>query len=214
MLVLIGTPAYGCQIHIDYLNTIMSFIGSGLKLSTLCIGNESLITRARNNIVSYFNENKQYTHLLFLDADIGLPAHALAKLLEHNKDVVGVPVCLKGFSGERSVLNISEPLERQGDLTRVTKVGTGVLLLSRKAIDELVKNSEYFVKTNVSRGESFVNVKVYDVFKTGIYDGNYLSEDFYLCRKLIELGFDIFVDTSITTIHNGNYPFVYTKEMI
>ena len=47
----------------------------------------------------------------------------------------------------------------------------------------------------------------YDVFKVGVYDGEYLSEDFFFCRYLREMDYKILVDPSIPTRHNGNYVF-------
>ena len=44
----------------------------GLNIQTL--GQESLVTRARNTLVANFLDNKEATHLLFIDADIGFEA--------------------------------------------------------------------------------------------------------------------------------------------
>jgi len=35
------------------------------------IGNQSLVPKARNSLISHFHNNKQYTHLIFIDTDIG-----------------------------------------------------------------------------------------------------------------------------------------------
>jgi len=43
----------------------------------------------------------------------------------------------------------------------------------------------------------------YDVFRVGISNGEYLSEDFWVCKELIQLGYEILVDTSVYTRHNG-----------
>jgi hypothetical protein len=52
---LIGTPAYSGLAHIDFVNSILGFQRAGLAFDLMCIGNESLITRARNKIISYFH---------------------------------------------------------------------------------------------------------------------------------------------------------------
>jgi len=41
----------------------------------------------------------------------------------------------------------------------------------------------------------------------GVYDGEYLSEDYYVCRVLRELGFEVHVDVSCQTKHNGVFSF-------
>ena len=54
------------------------------------MGNESLITRARNTIVTMMLYQTDYvsTHLLFIDSDIGFSAENIQRLLQADKDVV------------------------------------------------------------------------------------------------------------------------------
>ena len=62
--------------------------GVGLKVQTM--GNESLITRARNTMVSMFLDDQDYigTHLLFIDADIGFVPQNIERLIRADKDIV------------------------------------------------------------------------------------------------------------------------------
>ena len=50
------------------------------------IGNESLITRARNTLVQLFMDG-DYTHLLFIDADLAFDPKAVLRMLEFDKDL-------------------------------------------------------------------------------------------------------------------------------
>ena len=56
----------------------------GLNIQTL--GQESLVTRARNTLVANFLDNDSFTHLLFIDADIGFEAKSLKRFLEYDKE--------------------------------------------------------------------------------------------------------------------------------
>lgn len=78
------------MLHIDALNSILSYHREGIPVSVMSISNESLITRARNTMISIFHTMKDFTHLLWLDADIGFPAPELAKLIRAQKDVIVV----------------------------------------------------------------------------------------------------------------------------
>ena len=62
--------------------------GVGMRIQTM--GNESLITRARNTIVSMMMDQQDFiaTHLLFIDADIGFQWKNIERLLCADKDVV------------------------------------------------------------------------------------------------------------------------------
>jgi len=204
-MLLIGTPAYNCWLHIDYHNTVMKLSGKMHPPPvTMLIGNESLITRARNKIISFFHSEKRFSHLLFLDADIGMQAEDILRMLAYEKDVVAAGVALKGLNPDGSpVLNYK--LLEQGLLVKAERVGTAVFLLSRKAVEVLIDQAPTYHE-DVSRGMS-TPWPQYDVFKVGVFDGEYLSEDYYACRTLRELGFDVYVDTSVQTVHNGNYPF-------
>ena len=66
--ILIGTPAYGGQVHTDYVKSILPLPSVGVNFNVAFVGNQSLITRARNEIFSMFvsNKPKAFSHLLFL----------------------------------------------------------------------------------------------------------------------------------------------------
>ena len=98
MSLLISTPAYAGMVHVDYVHSLLQFRKEGISFDLWSAGNESLITRARNRAVSYFYENREkYTHLMYLDADIRLPADGLRELLSYGKDVIGAAVPTSTF---------------------------------------------------------------------------------------------------------------------
>lgn len=211
--IFIGTPAYNSMVHTDYLHSIIDFNKHNLPITVMTIGNESLIPRGRNSVISYFHTMKQFSHLFFLDADIYLSFDGLSKLMSHEKDVIAAPVALKGFDmSGNPVYNTGKVLnEEKEDLVSVDRVGTAVMILSRKAtdalIDDAILNNEVYNPNPHSRGNA-KDVLHYNVFQTGVVDKDYDSEDFYICRKLINLGFKIYVDPTIRPRHNGNFVFM------
>lgn len=72
--VIIGTPCYGGMLGVPYfisnVDVINFYRTNNLSIKHCMIENESLVTRARNNIVKMFYEDKQYEYLFFIDADI------------------------------------------------------------------------------------------------------------------------------------------------
>ena len=57
------------------------------------MGNESLITRARNTLVAQFLDQcdknpEEHTHLMFIDADISFPAQSIKRMIDYDKDIV------------------------------------------------------------------------------------------------------------------------------
>ncbi|MGA8260695.1 MAG: hypothetical protein WB783_10825 [Arenicellales bacterium] len=204
---LVATPAYGGQVHVDYVHGLMDLFRHGVRFRLLTIGNESLITRARNTLISTFHRNRSYTHLLFLDGDVQLTGQGIQSLLSRNKPVIGAAVALKRVSpnGDK-VFNYQEILTQNGELATVAHLGTAVLMLNRDAVDALIEDAiadsrTYQYTFEGQSGESVV--QDYDVFQVGVADGKYLSEDFWVCNSLRRLGFEIFVDLSVPTVHHG-----------
>lgn len=209
--VLIGTPAYNGMLHTDYLHSILGFVHNNIPHAVMTIGNESLITRARNTILASFWEIEAFTHLLFLDADVFLDHQGLTQMLNHNKDVIGAPVYLKGkdAAGQQTP-NTDAKLNVLPVVQSVTRVGTAALLLSRAAVKSLVehaiKDDRSYKINKILRREGMA-VTHYDIFRVGISGDEYLSEDFWLCKELVDLGYEIHVDTSVYTRHNGMVSF-------
>lgn len=90
--IFIATPCYGGQIGEPYFRSMM-------RLAILCnkydipftvstLANESLVTRGRNTLVSFFMENPQATHLFFIDADIEFNAEDLLRMVAYDKPVI------------------------------------------------------------------------------------------------------------------------------
>ncbi len=204
---LIGTPAYAGQVHVDYVSALLVFQRQAIPFTLMTIGNESLITRARNTIISAFHARREFTHLLFLDGDVYLPYEGLARMLQCDKDIVGAPVALKGLGADgRRLFNVGKALGEDGPLLVTERVGTAALLLSRAAADALVeeaKREQRVYERSDATAPSGTDAIQYDVFRVGVVDGDYLSEDFWICHVLRRLGFQIHVDPTIVTRHNG-----------
>lgn len=204
---LIGTPAYAGQVHVDYVSALLVFQRQAVPFTLMTIGNESLITRARNTIISAFHERREFTHLLFLDGDVHLPYEGLRRMLGCGKDVVAAPVALKGLDPDGGrVFNIGKALAEDGPLIVADRVGTAALLLSRAATDALVgearREGRVYERAAIAPDTGYGAIQ-YDIFRVGVLDGDYLSEDFWICQVLRRLGFQIHVDPTIVTRHNG-----------
>ncbi len=208
--VMVATPAYGGMVHLDYAMTLLDLRAAGVAFTLMGMGNESLITRARNALLAAFHARPAFTHLLFLDADIGVPAAGIQRLIAHDRDVVAAPVPLKGHgpAGER-IFNVGRVVGESGPLTLVDRVGTAVLLLSRRAVDALVddakRDGRVYDRASTLSGDAETRVH-YDVFRVGVADGEYLSEDYWACAALRRLGYAVHVDPTIVVRHHGTLP--------
>lgn len=208
--VMVATPAYGGMVHVDYVLSVLKFQSEMISYALMTIGNESLITRGRNTLLAAFHERPEFTHLLFLDGDVYLPADGLKRLLCHEKDVIGAAVALKGRTPDgRRIFNIGPCVGEDGALLLTERVGTAVFMLSRRAVDALVDDARSAgrVYRNSTMGAGAREAELfYDVFRTGVVNGEYLSEDYWVCRVLRGLGFTIHVNPMVVTRHHGTIP--------
>ena len=79
MYPVIMTPSHDGKYFHNYtlslLNIVHTNASHGLPLQVMMQRGESLITRARNNCVATFLENKEWTHLFWIDS---VPIHSTA----------------------------------------------------------------------------------------------------------------------------------------
>ena len=68
--ILVATPCFGGLLNKEYVVGLLDLqtycLKKDISLNFFMLGNESLITRARNICVAYFLDNSQFTHLLFM----------------------------------------------------------------------------------------------------------------------------------------------------
>lgn len=204
--IMVGTPAYNGQMQVEYVFSLLDMTANGINYALYTIANDSLVARARNTILAQFHERKDFTHLLYLDADVSIRGQDVRKLIEYRKDVIGAPVRLKAENQDKPTYNVGTVLSRTGTLASMTRIGTAVLLLSRNAVNKLVEhaieNDRVYTRDPLTRG-TVASDTHYDVFRQGVINGVYVSEDYQVCDNLRLLGFEIFADLGIRTKHYG-----------
>jgi hypothetical protein len=166
----IATPAYGGFVTTIYLESLLAakarLEAEGARVVVYTVTNESLITRARNACVARFRaarlEGEPFTHLLFVDGDVGFPPDAIPRLIRFGAPAVAGCYPLKAVDyaaiaealRERPPLaaspealesaTLSYPLraapitEIRDGFVRVEEVGCGFLLLERRVLDQLI----------------------------------------------------------------------------
>ena len=89
------TPCYGGNVNERYVQSMFTLVAMcqlyGVGLSLVTMANESLVTRARNELVNNFLAlGDKATHMMFIDADISFrPNHVIEMLLADKEIVTG-----------------------------------------------------------------------------------------------------------------------------
>lgn len=235
--IMIATPMYGgmCTGHYaaGLINTIMALQSMGVSVYWQQLMNESLITRARNELAWNFMES-DCDHLMFIDADISFPGDAVARLLMADKDVVcgvypkkeidwaqiqraaqqGVDN-LKDYGGA-FVLNV-EKTDRDSDDSGSVEVrhgGTGFMLIKRAVFEKLRDHVPTYRKTTIFDSDgNYTSPLMHEYFATSIdHTGCLLSEDYHFCELWRKHGGKVHVNPFIKLEHVGTY--IYTGDVL
>ena len=207
-----ATPCYGGNImegcFSSYLRYSMLAMKHNIPFSVDTMVNESLVSRARNNLVAKFLANPDATHLMFIDADLAWDPESVLRLVLHDKGVVCGAYPMK-TEPIRYVLNTLENAQHHDPLYEVNTSGTGFMLIKREIIEALAKAMpETKYKDSLNLGEKY-EPHMYALFDTIIDEnGHYLSEDWTFCKRVREvLNKPIWIDVDIKLDHLGTHRF-------
>ena len=163
------------------------------------LGNESLVTRARNNCARFFLKETDFSHMMFIDADIEFQPDDVGKLWAMQKDVaVGVYRMKKKGSKYAAWVDgalIADLAVRHQPMV-VDYAGTGFMMIHRDVF-ELIE------KATPEMAHQDADGPTHAFFDTAIEDDVYLSEDYFFCKRFNEVGGEIWMDPSVKLKHHG-----------
>jgi hypothetical protein len=207
----IGIPCYGGMVSEPTMTSFLRFIllaqQAGLPWSLDTMVNESLVTRARNNLMAKMMTNTAATHFMFIDADIRFEPDSILKMIACDKDVIGGLYPKKALP-VNYVINLRPETKIQGDIFTVDTMGTGFLLFKRPVYEQLIAaHPECKYVDDVGLGKQYEPM-MYSIFDCEIDErGHYLSEDWLFCRRWAKLGGEIWAHGKVLLNHIGHYEF-------
>jgi len=195
----LGMPMYGGMLSENTLHGVLGLQKwtqtqeVGMKLQTM--GNESLITRARNTIVSMFLDDQNFigTHLLFIDADIGFQPTNIERLIRADKDIACGIYPRKCIHWDQVInavkknpditedevsykalgynLNFYNPqsIKLQGGFCEVMEAATGMMLIKRDVFRKMQKAypERKYKSDQIINGKKWRSDNCYDLFGVG-----------------------------------------------
>ena len=166
---------------------------------------DSLVTRARNTLVARFLETDM-DYLLFIDSDIHFNADDVKELCKSDKHLV-CGLYFKKTLPYQPVAN--QCFETEGMLNAMRECGTGYMMIHRGVFERIIFHEKAEPYKNTTDDKS--TYRKYDFFKVGVCpdSGLYLSEDYYFCKMVREVGFKVWLHTGVVGFHAGRavYPF-------
>jgi hypothetical protein len=191
----------------------------------------SLISWVRNELLARtISADRPFTHVLFMDDDIVPEEDSLVRMLSHGKDIVGALCTKRTDPPVPNIRHFDEASgeffqvfqwKNHGELIPVDAVGTGMMLLSRKAIDTV---AEFYLNCGYERHQGMFTEEAahaisakrrghYEQTHDGLWfqllpalsgKGEY-GEDISFCLKAKFAGVQVYVDTAVTPQHLGEY---------
>ena len=227
----VGTPMYGGVCTAAYDRSIAALQHAihkdGGRLSVIRLGNESLISRARNSIAWHFLETDA-SHLLWCDADQGFRVEDVARMVAADKAMLVGPVPMKRIHWQRVAAAVKAGVapdklhkytghfnivhldgHRMVDRDQPFRIkwgGTGFMLLERRVLQELAPTTPDYV--NRLPGDAMPpGVRVKHFFPVEIEGDELLSEDFALCANWLKAGGEVWAAPWVKLSHIGAFAF-------
>jgi hypothetical protein len=227
--ILIATPCYGGLVTDHFL---ISLLGLTRLLDKNAIEfdfrtiSDSLITRARNTMASELLHDRSFTHLLFIDADLGFDPAALLRYLAFGKEVVCGVYPLKRLNiaeirassatGDAvaeaasylysSTISLRDDNLPEDGFLRAEYAATGFMLIARGVLERMAEAypTLRFGGDHAVSGAATADTR-YAFFDTMIVDGASLPEDYSFCRRWRDIGGEIWIDLTSRFSHVGGY---------
>ena len=226
----IGTPMYGGMCTSEYTQSLLNLSESAnksdVKLTTIFLGNESLIQRGRYTVAHHFMNLPDATHLLFIDADIKFRTEDIVRMIQADKSLIVGPVALKGYNWDeirQAAVNGEDDIGRTGGVFNINKLpgidmvdentpfeiehgGNAFMMIRRDVFETLKPHTPIYTNGGRSLPDG---VEIYDYFRVEINkDTNHLlSEDYFLCHSYRQLGGKVWCAPWVETGHFGSHLF-------
>lgn len=232
MKIAIGTPMYGGICHAGFMQSVFNLMGllvsKGHEPVFISVLNESLISRARNDIARDFLKTNSDV-LLFIDSDITFKAEDIYDMIMLGEDVIGAVVPLRKMNwtsmyegliaydgkehpnkfGKFFNINTETPdgfydaVENKKPF-EVLRIGTAILSIKRKVFEQM----QDIVPVYYSNNQGEERKKSWDFFPIYVEDETLISEDFSFCNRWREMGNKVMAVGHYEIVHTGSFDFV------
>lgn len=206
----IAIPAYDGKLNIKTAFALAQLmpkaLGLGVSVFLSDMSGCSIITMARNSLVSEFLKTDA-TDMLFIDSDVIVtPDDVLRLLAQHAGRDITAGMYPRRAKDKRFFLDFyvdeGGNFEFDGSLMRVNRVGTGFMMISRDIIEKMIAaHPEWQYENKEGSGT------VAAVFDFAVKNGQFVGEDYLFCDRVTELGGKIWIDVDISLPHIGTEAF-------
>jgi hypothetical protein len=234
--ILVSLPMYGGQCYDKFLSSFNELLTWGTQTGTTFvlqgISNESLLPRARNlGVAKLLDHRDEFSHILFVDGDMGFSSYRFQRLIEWDQPLVGCPgpvkyiywdniyeAVLKGRDLQSFALRYAvnflnaDGFDAVNGYAKVRDLGCCFFLVQTQALVEMSEKYHDLKCHSMSHvnGKAIDSSNCYALFDTcKIDDGRYLECDHAFMHRWRSLGdgHDVWADMTGDLTHAGTYHF-------
>ena len=240
----VAIPCGSHRAYTEHITSLLALqrdcIRNEVPVSVMFENGNSLLPHARNKLVEAFLASDS-TYLLFVDDDVAFDSADVLRMMLANKDVIGGLYPYKNYHWEKLVDNVKRnPLSNdmasiraaglnyvfsmesadqtitvRNEPTEVHSIGTGFMLIHRRALLKLVEEgavSKYRVKSypeavvaSSDTASDDVVGGTYNFFEIVTKDGLLTSEDYWFCELCRSNGIQLYAATWARCSHSGHH---------
>lgn len=231
---IVATPCHGDNCDTEYVKSILKLqklcLQQGIHIEFFIPPGNSDIAHSRNKIVHELLNKANFTHLLFIDSDIGFDADDVIKMIEADVDVICGIYSKKyiDWGAISEAVKANKPVEELKYFTspyvvklvdsldysnaspdqpvEIEHCGTGMMLIKRNVFEiQKVKTETYLSwDDEIPPNKSLI----YNFFCFSITeDGMRVSEDVYFCKQWRKYGGKVYAAPWMKMKHIGKYSF-------
>ena len=238
--IMVCTPCHS-DVSMHYTQAVLKFQQECWKKKIHCsftLLKSSLVTQGRNLCVAEtLNHPDKYTHLLFIDSDIDFNAKTIFKMLDFDKDIIGVPYPMKTLSWDKmwrrinfkeNAVSSAKDLAKSGftfpvkiedpnsitvkdGLMELTHAPTGCMLIKRTVLEKMIKEYSHLeiFQPTIINGKEVKKENMYNLFDT-LHDPitkRYFGEDFGFCQRWVDIGGKVYAYINDYITHVGEHSY-------
>lgn len=215
--VLICVPAFGQMMTAQTAQSLINlvqFLTVSKIPNSMCWLSAADIAEVRNIVLTkWYDGSPEFSHLLFVDADMEFPTALVRDMLEFGKPMMGCLYARRQWPAVavgRTFDDNATPSSLTNGFLKVAGIGAGVMMIARHVIDVMLAQMPEIIDTNVSGhpGAESLNGRILRGFDSFVDDrGVKLSEDLAFCERWRRCGGDVWANANHLIGHIG--PFNY-----
>lgn len=199
--VLLAAPSYDGKTDVWHttalVETVKLCLINDINLTAVYMSYDSLVQRARNDVMKLIIDNTHFDELVMIDCDVDWEPKDLLRLIQSEERVIGGIYPKKADNQIFPVKATDvDSLKRGEEIVEVEGIGAGFVKIHREVIEKVWEVSEEYL-------EPEKNTSCRMVFDVKIIDGELWSEDIIFFKKIKDLGEKIYLIPNMNLGHTG-----------